>query len=294
MASIRIEAEGLAASITPQGAELCRLRDRAGRDYLWDAGPAWPRHAPVLFPVVGRLAGDAYRHAGQAFPMRQHGFARDRDFRLIAQAADGCAFRLEDDAASRAVYPFRFGLELHYAVAGARLRVDYRLENPGSAPLPASLGAHPAFRWPLPGAEGRPHALEFDRPEPAPVRRLNAGLLRPLPLPSPIQGRHLPLAEALFAEDALILDGIASRGLAYGPAEGPRLRFDFAGFDILGLWSKPGAGFLCIEPWCGFSSPEGWDGDIAAKPGMLSVPPGGEFRAAWSLAIAGDGCGPQR
>ncbi|MDB5373446.1 MAG: Galactose mutarotase [Belnapia sp.] len=288
MEPVRIAAEGLAASIKPAGAELCRLQDRAGRDYLWNAGPAWPRYAPVLFPIIGRLAGDAYRHAGQTYSMRQHGFARDRDFRLVAQATDRCTFRLEDDAASRASYPFAFGLELHYAVAGTRLRVEYRLENPGKAPLPASLGAHPAFRWPLPGAEGQPHALDFDLPEPAPVRRLAAGLLRPAPLPSPVQGRHLPLAEALFAEDALILDGIASRGLTYGPPGGPRLRFDFEGFDVLGLWSKPGAGFLCIEPWCGFSSPEGWDGEFAAKPGMLSVPPGGSIRAAWSLALPTD------
>lgn len=286
MARIRIASPALTAEIDPAGAELSLLRDATGRDFLWDAGPAWPRHSPVLFPIVGKLAGDAYRHAGQTYPMRQHGFARDRDFTLTGHTESRCSFRLEDDAATRAIYPFRFTLEIHYAIAGTQLRVDYHLSNPGAAALAASLGAHPAFRWPLPGSEGAPHAILFERPEPAPARRLAGGLLRREPEASPVQDHLLILTEDLFTADALILDGIASRSLDYGPSGGPRLRFGFHGFDVLGLWSKPGAGFLCIEPWSGFHSPEDWEGEFADKPGMLSIPPGGCFRAGWTVDLA--------
>lgn len=285
---MRIANAGLVAELDTAGAELVLLQDGRGRDYLWDAGPAWPRHSPVLFPIVGKLTGNAYRHAGRSYPMPQHGFARDRDFALLQHSAAGCGFRLEDDAATRTAYPFRFGLEVHYAVAGASLRVDYLLHNPGEVVLPASLGAHPGFRWPLPGAAGRPHAILFDQPEPWPVRRLAGGLLRQAPEPNPILGRRLDLSDALFVADAMILDRVASRGLDYGPTDGPRLRVDFEGFAVLGLWSKPGAGFLCIEPWCGFHSPEGWDGEIAAKPGMLSVPPGGSVRVSWTVTLPAD------
>ena len=282
---IQISSAALTAGITPQGAELCRLQDAAGRDYLWDAGPVWPRHAPVLFPIVGRLAGDGLNHAGRRHPMRQHGFARDRGFTVIDQAPDRCAFRLADDEASRAAYPFAFALEIRYALAGPRLSVEYRLANPGPEPLPASLGAHPAFRWPLPGAEGRPHALDFEAEEPAPIRRLQDGLLLPEPQPSPIRGRHLALAPALFADDAMILDQPRSRALDYRAEGGPALRFAFSGFPQLGLWSKPGGDFLCIEPWQGYASPLGWDGEFAAKPGLVTLPPGGEFRAGWSVEL---------
>ncbi|MBL6457850.1 aldose 1-epimerase family protein [Belnapia sp. T6] len=282
---MRIAAAGIAAEIKPQGAELCRLQDGAGRDFLWEAGPTWPRHSPVLFPIIGKLAGDAYRHAGQRYAMTQHGFARDRDFTPIAAEADRCAFRLTDDAATREAYPFAFALELHYAVAGSRLRVEYVLSNSGEEALPASLGAHPAFRWPLPGAEGEPHAILFDQPEPAPVRRLSGGLLEAAPVPTPIQDRRLDLEPGLFAADALILDRVASRGLDYRAAGGAGLRFEFSGFPVLALWCRPGAGFLCIEPWQGFHSPEGWDGDFAEKPGVVSIPPGGEFRAGWSVTL---------
>jgi galactose mutarotase-like enzyme len=42
------------------------------------------------------------------------------------------------------------------------------------------------------------------------------------------------------------------------------------------LWSKPGADFLCIEPWYGYASPVNFDGPFATKPGLLLIPPGGE------------------
>ena len=286
MARTRIASPELLAEIDPAGAELSLLRDASGRDYLWNAGPAWPRHAPVLFPIVGKLAGDAYRHAGQTYPLRQHGFARDRDFTLTDHAESRCSFQLEDDAATQAIYPFRFTLEIHYAIDGARLRVDYRLSNPGESALPASLGAHPAFRWPLPGCEGVPHAILFEHPEPAPVRRLTRGLLRREPEASPVRDRQLMLTADLFAADALILDRVASRRLDYGPPGGPHLRFGFHGFDVLGLWSRPGAGFLCIEPWSGYHSPEGWEGELADKPGMLAIPPDGCFEAGWTVHLA--------
>jgi galactose mutarotase-like enzyme len=286
MARIRIASPALTAEVDPAGAELSLLRDASGQDFLWDAGPAWPRHSPVLFPIVGKLADDAYRHARRTYPLRQHGFARDRAFTLTDHAESRCSFRLEDDAATRAIYPFRFALEIHYAVEDARLRVDYRLTNPGDGTLPASLGAHPAFRWPLPGSDGAPHAILFEAPEPAPVRRLAQGLLRTRPEPSPVQGRRLDLKEDLFTADALILDGVASRSLDYGPPGGPCVRFAFHGFDVLGLWSKPGAGFLCIEPWSGFHSPEDWEGEFADKPGMLAIPPGGCFQAGWTVDLA--------
>ncbi len=42
----------------------------------------------------------------------------------------------------------------------------------------------------------------FAQDEPAPIRRLNEGLLRPEPFPTPIEGRVLKLRENLFAADA--------------------------------------------------------------------------------------------
>ena len=280
--------DGLTATIARAGAELCSIRDH-GVELLWPAGPPWPRHAPVLFPIVGRLAGDTLRHDGAAYPMTQHGFARDRDFRFVERARAGCRLLLQDDARSRAVYPFAFILEIDYRIEGGSLAVRYTLTNPSASPLPASLGAHPAFLWPLPGGPlpgGPPpgmHAIIFEREEPAPIRRLAGGLLRPDPLPTPIRGRRLDLDASLFDEDALILEAPASASLRYGVPGGAGLRLGWTGFRQLGLWSKRDAGFLCIEPWSGLASPQGFDGPFKAKPHLMLIPPGESRQASWTV-----------
>jgi galactose mutarotase-like enzyme len=108
---------GITAVIRAQGAELRSLRDPQGTEYIWQAGPAWPRCAPVLSPIVGRLTGDHLRHGGQTYRLTQHGFARDRTFDWLDRRADACRLALVDVAETRAMYPFAFRLELGYAVA---------------------------------------------------------------------------------------------------------------------------------------------------------------------------------
>ncbi len=277
----------LAVAVKADGAELTSLHSDAAGELLWQAGPEWPRHAPVLFPIVGRLAGDTLRQDGQDFRMTQHGFARDRRFDWLERDGAGCRLVLRDDAGTRAIYPFRFTLEIGYRLQGDRLAVEYRLHNPGDAMLPASLGAHPAFRWPLVGGVPKTaHRLVFARDEPAPIRRVAGGLLRPEPEPSPIADRVLPLDERLFADDAVILDHPASDSLRYeAPGAGPALVVAWHGMTALGIWSKPGAGFLCIEPWRGLASPAGFDGPFADKPHLMHLPPGAEARLGWSVQV---------
>lgn len=277
----------LRAVVKATGAELCSLQDEAGREYLWQAGAAWPRHAPLLFPIVGRLAGDVLRHDGQAYPLTQHGFARDLEWQWLAQESDGCRLLLADSAATRARYPFGFRLEMAYRIADGALHMQATLHNPGTTPLPASFGFHPAFAWPLPGAAGKPgHVLEFASEEPAPVARLAGGLLRRGAEPSPVQGRVLPLDEALFAADALVMEAPRSTQLRYAAPGARTLELAWDGLPQLGLWMKPGADFLCIEPWCGFASPVGWDGDVAQKPGVVLVPPGGQRAFSMRVGLA--------
>jgi galactose mutarotase-like enzyme len=239
---------------------------------------------------VGRLKGDLLRHGGETFTLPRHGFARDRDFALLEGTATTCTVELRDDEASRAAYPFPFVLRVAYTLSPTSLRMDLSLRNPGTAPLPASLGLHPAFRWPLaPGLPKAAHRLVFEAEEPGPLRRLTAGgLLDPTPQPSPIQGRVLPLCEELFTEDALIFLEPRSRGLRFEAEGGPALTLRWDGFPHLGLWAKPdpGPAFLCLEPWEGHADPEGWDGDFSDKPGSFLLAPGATRR--WSLTLTAD------
>ncbi len=264
----------LRARVKAHGAELCSLA-ADGTELLWQAGPAWPRHAPVLFPIVGRLAHDALHHDGHTTRLTQHGFARDRMFRLLEADASSCRWVLEDDEATRAMFPFPFRLTLAYAVSGATLTTTYSIENAGAAVLPASLGTHTAFAWPLVnGIDKAAHRLVFEAAETGPAWRLDDGLLLPDPVPSPVAGNTLALSDALFAQDAVILRHPASRRVRYeAPGAAHAIEVGWDGFTDLGIWSKP-ADFLCIEPWSGHASPVGFDGEFRDKPGVMLIEPG--------------------
>ncbi|WP_247886927.1 aldose 1-epimerase family protein [Azospirillum sp. SYSU D00513] len=284
----RMEGGRLSATVKADGAELCSLRDAAGQELLWQAGPAWPRHAPVLFPIVGRLKDDRLLHEGTAHRMTQHGFARDRRFAWMERGPHACRLVLTDDEASRALYPFAFRLELAFTLAEESLTIRHTVFNPGATVLPASLGVHPAFRWPLlDGVPKTAHELLFSEEETAPIRRVRGGLLREEGFPTPVQGRRLPLDESLFAEDAVILDRPASRSVRYGAPGTPAIILSWDGFEELGIWSKPGGDFLCIEPWRGHASPEDFDREFRDKPGLMHIPPGEERSLAYTITLAG-------
>jgi galactose mutarotase-like enzyme len=282
-----LQSGGIEATIKVHGAELCSLKDAQGIELIWQAGAAWPRHAPLLFPIVGRLKNDELRHRGKTYPMTQHGFARDQVFEWAERSAASCSLVLRDSAATRARYPFAFRLTVGYRLQAADLHVMLEIANTGEVMLPASIGAHPAFNWPLrEGVAKESYSLAFSDVEAEPVRRLKDGLMREKPEPTPIQGKTLALSERLFDDDALILDRLASKSVRYAADEGSSLDVSWDGFQQLGIWSKPsGAGFLCIEPWRGFASPSDFDGEFADKPGVMHIAPGATEVLTYRIAV---------
>jgi galactose mutarotase-like enzyme len=266
----------LSATVKAAGAELCSLIDERERELIWQAGPAWPRHAPILFPIVGRLKGDVLHHRGKAYPMKQHGFARDLRFAWSKTLPDACTLSLQDSEATRAQYPFAFRLDVTFSLQERSLTIVYDVTNRGDVDMPASIGAHPAFNWPLAsGVDKSSHTIVFPQAEAAPIRRLSDGLLRPQTYPTPVQDTTLPLSETLFTDDAVIFEHLASRSLRYDAPGQLGIEFSWQGFRELGLWSKPtGAPFLCIEPWHGFASPADFDGEFDDKPGLMHLGPG--------------------
>ena len=285
---ISIRSDQLAAAIDPLGAQLSLLRDVAGRDLLWEGDPAvWAGRAPLLFPVVGSLAGGRYRLGSTHYALGRHGFARNRLFRLESAHASTATFVLSADESSLAVYPFRFELRVLYALEGPCLTVSMQVRNEDVRDMPASLGFHPGFRWPLPYGHPRgAHFLQFECDEPAPVRRIDAhGLLRPESFATPIVDGRLPLDDALFRDDVLILDAVRSTTVSYGADRGPRIVIGFADARYLGLWTKPGAAFLCIEPWQGITDPAGFGGELVDKPGVLLLAPGSSRSLSMSITL---------
>lgn len=220
--------------------------------------------------------------------MAKHGIARRMRFEIVAATPTTAVFRLEADAATLESYPFPFQLEASFTIRSAELAMAVSITNPSDEPLPASFGFHPAFCWPLPGAGDRAdHSITFDRDEPAPIRRIDAaGLIRPQPCATPVDGRILHLKDDLFVEDALIFDRLASRGLRYGGASGTALKIGIPAMPFLGIWTKPGAGFIAIEPWSGHADPAGFSGDFWDKPGIVRIAPGETRRFEMTVALS--------
>lgn len=275
---VPIASDALSAEISADGAELQSLTDAQGRQYMWSGDPAfWTGRAPLLFPIVGRLNGDTLRVDGKAYTLEKHGFARRSRFELVSHDASSATFRLADSPETRAVYPFAFELDAHFALADTTLAMTVTVRNPGPVPLPASFGYHPAFAWPLPGGERDLHQIVFEREEAASLRRIEPdGLIGAVPKPSPVVGDRFTLTNDLFADDALVWTNLNSRRLTYGMADGPHLDIAFPDTPHLGIWTKPGAAFVCIEPWAGHADQEGYSGDFADKPGAFLVNPGAE------------------
>ena len=279
--AIAITSGSLTATIAHRGAELQSLKNSDGNEYLSDGDPAfWSGRAPLLFPIVGRLNEDRLRLGDANYNMLKHGFARKSDFSLIDQSENAVRFRLSDSAETRAQYPFAFELDAHFRVEGTTLHMKVTVRNTGDTYLPFSFGYHPAFAWPLPGGGARgDHYIHFEADEPAALCRLTPdGLIQPDFVATPVCGNQLMLADALFEQDALIWKSLASRRLCYGATGHTSLDIRFPDTDWLGIWTKPGAGFVCIEPWAGSADPEGYQGDFNDKPGVMRLAPQQERR----------------
>ncbi len=287
---IRLSNGVLGAAIDPHGAQLSSLTDADGRELMTDADPRyWKGRAPILFPVVGAPYGETIRVDGVDYPMRKHGFARRSDFAVIEATPTRAVLALTDDAATRARYPFAFRLELAFTLEEATLAIEATVANPADVPLPASFGFHPAFAWPLPyGLARGDHRIVFAADEPARLRSIAAdGTIAAATVPSPLDGRVLRLDDALFAHDALVWDDVRSQSVRYGADAGPQLEIAFPDTPKLGIWTKPGAAFVCVEPWHGIADPEGYDGEYRDKPGVFEVAPGGEKRITMSVTLMG-------
>ena len=284
-----LQNDHIRAEIATRGAELIRLQDPHGTDFLWNGDPHWWRgHSPFLFPIVGRVPNDAVIVNGKEYPMRQHGFARTSEFTVTSTDETECRLRLEASSETRSRYPFNFVLDVRHAIGGPSLLTEARVQNADDRPMPVSFGFHPALRWPLDEAgPHHGHVLAFENREPGSIRRLHDGLLDRDRYPSPVVDGRIALEDALFIDGAIIFDQLTSRRIDYVAPSGRSVTVEFPGMPHLGLWSKPGAGSICVEPWQGFAAPVDFAGELSTKEGMILLPPGATAKFSMRLLVKG-------
>jgi galactose mutarotase-like enzyme len=267
------------ATIALLGAEAKQWRI-GGRDLLWPGDPAiWSDISPILYPVVGWTRNGEERVDGVSYKLALHGFARFETFAVETSRPDFARLTLSDNAATRAVYPFAFALAIEYRLSADALAIAIEVANPAAKRAPYACGLHPGFRWPL-GEAGRAGArVQFEKAERPEVPRLApGGLVRKAMRPIPLDGRDLILSDDLFALDALCFLDCESRSLAFIDASGASITMEYETFQHAALWTRPGAPFLCLEAWTGYSDPDGFAGDLFDKPGMRTLEPGTRAR----------------
>lgn len=273
MDNIILENSLLRVEISPQGAEIQRVRDRQGIERLWQGDAAfWAGRAPVLFPVAGALKDDRYTLHGQTYGLGKHGFARRRTFTVERQEATAASFVLTGEAGYDPGFPFDYALRVVFSLDDAVLGVTYTVENLGKAGFCYSTGAHEAYACPE-GLEA--YEVVFDREEPLTIGILEGSLLTRQTKTLPSNGNVLPLSKDLFLNDALVFPSLSSRGVTLrSRLHGRTVRVDFPDYPYLLLWTPVGAPFVCIEPWGNLPDYVDSDGDIAHKPGMVALAPG--------------------
>ncbi|MCW3072073.1 MAG: LacX-related protein [Bacteroidetes bacterium] len=284
-----IENEILRVEIAHAGAELSSVfHKQQQQEYLWQGSSEWwPRKAPVLFPIVGKLNDNAYRLDGQTYSLPQHGFARDMVFSVQQQEKEKLVFSLCSGEGTLANYPFEFELLITYELKGSELSVSYEIKNPAKEILYFSIGAHPGFNCPLHAAEQfSDYYLEFEKAETLDRLLLDGGVFNGMTERVMTDTNILPLEEALFKKDAIVFKNMRSEYMILKSRRSDHsLKFSFRDFPYFGIWTKPGAPFICLEPWCGIADNKSFDGDLTKKEGIVALQPNEHFIRSWSVTL---------
>lgn len=277
--------------INALGAELTSfLLKEDSTEYLWQADPKfWGRHAPILFPIVGRLKDNTYKFEGKTYSMTQHGFARDLPFELVSNTNDSCVLKLVSNQETLAKYPFEFELLVSYSLEKTSLKVCYEVKNILDKTMYFSIGAHPGFNLPLtPGVETvDDYIVEFDRPETADLLLIDGGLISPDKKRFLTNEATFTLSSDLFKNDALIFSNLKSDTVSLRSLKtGKFVKMDMTGFPYLGIWSQSeSAPFVCFEPWFGIADEVDSDYDFTAKLGMQRLEANQSFDCTYSITI---------
>ncbi len=282
--SVTISNFFLSAQINTKGAELFSLKSlKTYQEYIWEGDPKhWAKHSPVLFPIVGTLKNNSYFYKDQEYNLSRHGFARDLDFEVIQSSESKVVFSLKASDATKKVFPFEFELQLTYTLLETKLELKYAIINKDSVAIPFSIGAHPAFALPK---NFESYALEFEEQETLTCYTLENDLVSDTKFEIKLEDKKLPLQYATFENDALIIKALQSKEITILDGNMPSLKVTFNDFNNLGIWTKVGAPFICIEPWLGYSDTTHTNGDILEKEGIQIVKENAKYECKFSIEI---------
>lgn len=290
---LSIENEFLQVEINEVGAEITHIIQKNDNfDFIWN-GTAWKRHAPILFPAIGRSNEDQYVLNEKTYPMKQHGFARDYAWTPVDKGDDHVTLTLTDNPETLVKFPFQFSLSVTYQLSESNLITSYEVINNSTELMPFALGSHPGFNVPMNGDQ-----LAFSdyqitvSPEVPQLHKFEIG-------PAPFitgkvvdltagRGSTLPLTHETF-DDGLII--IANQGLTAIKLSSPQsehsIELTLEDFPYVTLWTMENAEepFLCIEPFNGLPDVHGEPTDWLTKEGNVTLEPGSKYNGSYTMKL---------
>ena len=276
----KIENEFLTCEIDDMGAQLHSLKLKEnGKEYIWQGNPdIWYGQAPVLFPIIGQVIDDKFRYNGVEYTMPKHGLARKLPFAVKECDGAKAVFSLESDENTLKSYPFEFELLVAFELCEKSLVNTMTVVNKTKGEMYFSIGAHPGFNCNI------GDVIEFELPETLETERIDSdNLIIPEKFPVIENSREIEITKDIFSKDALILSGIKSKKLRIkGENE---IEFTFGDCPFLGIWAKPGAPYVCLEPWYGVNDGREVKNDISEKRGIERLDEGESFAFSWTAEI---------
>ena len=287
-----IENEFLKITVKETGAELCSILNKENnKEYIWQADPEiWGSHAPNLFPIIGVIKDGKYYFEEKEYSVPKHGFIRhNENIRLKERTNHQLVFELLYSEETLEMYPFKFDFRIAFTLDGKSLEVNHHIINLDEKPIYFSLGGHPAFNIQhFENEKIEDYALVFDKKMNLETYVLNEEGLVSSTTENVLKNEHsIKLTEHIFDKDALIFKNIKSKKVdLVSEKNGKILSVEFKDFRNLGIWAKPGAPYVCIEPWLGIADVEGTDQDLKNKEGIIKLEVENEFNADYTISIA--------
>ena len=294
-----MENEDLRVQIADKGAELISIFDKKKkREVMWQADPAfWPRHAPILFPNVGKHWQNVYRIKGKEWRSSQHGFARDLIFACVGIETAKVVHELCSNESTLESYPFAFVLRVSHSLEGRILKVCWEVENPSEETMYFAIGGHPAFA--LPADRYGECSLFFEGKESLTYHLIDpagSGTVMPKTYTLALKDGCYALdtlrdgdeviAEHTFDRDALVFDGgQIEKARVLLPDDEPYVELRGTGFSNYGIWAAPRAPFVCLEPWAGRADNYEYSGLLSEKPDINTLDAKEEFVWCYEIEI---------
>lgn len=279
----KAENEFLTIEVKKYGAELSSVKSKeTGIEYLWQGNPdVWYGQSPILFPIVGQILDNKYRVDGTEYEMAKHGIARKRDFELKEEGNGYLILTQTWSEETLKQYPYKFILDVEFRLEGKSLRVTHYVRNADDKKIYFSIGAHPGFNCKI------GDYLEFEENETLVCEKINPdSILDGIHYPTLDNEKIFEITADVFNKDAHVLSGMKSDTLYLKSNQRKEIvKFNFGKAPYLGIWAKPGAEYVCIEPWYGINDDYDKKDDFSQKRAIQSVDVNSTFSFDWTAEI---------